>query len=83
MRCKQVKKNGEQCKNHTTYGCKTCRYHGARKIRYGKDAPNYKHGEYTKESLENSKAFYQRLRLLHEQGYALGMFSKKMRGRKS
>ncbi len=32
MQCKQIKKNGEQCKNHGAYGCKTCRYHGARRL---------------------------------------------------
>ena len=76
MRCKY-------CDKETVFGTSVCHQHGGHRIRYGKDAPNFKHGEYTKESLENSKAFYQRLRLLHEQGYALGMFSKKMRGRKS
>jgi hypothetical protein len=83
MRCKQIKKNGEQCKNHSAYGCRTCKYHGARKIKYGKEAPNYIHGEYTQESLEESRAFRQRLRLLRDQGYAVGLFKQKMRGRKS
>ena len=52
----------------------------ARKIRYGKEGPNYIHGEYTQQSLEKSRAFGQRLRLIVDQGYAVGLFKQKVRG---
>ena len=77
MRCKQIKKNGEQCKNHGAYGCKTCKYHGARRIRFGTEAPNYKHGDRTKEAMESRE----RLRALSDIGNYLGMFNRKMVGR--
>lgn len=78
MRCKKIKKDGTQCKNSTHYGCRTCRYHGARKIRYGKEAPNYKHGEFTKEAFETRV----RLRLLHHIGNVCGFIKRKLKGRK-
>jgi hypothetical protein len=78
MQCKKIKKNGEQCKNHGAYGCRTCRYHGARRIRYGKEAPNYKNGSRTKEAMETRK----RLRLLHHLGNLGGFIKRKLRGRK-
>ena len=78
MQCKQIKKNGDRCKNHSAYGCKTCRYHGARKITYGSKAPNYKHGEYTKEAKESRE----RLRALSDIGNYVGMFNRKMVGRR-
>ncbi len=78
MRCKQIKKDGSRCKNSTNYGCRTCRYHGARRIRYGVDAPNYRHGEFTKEAF----ATRERLRLLQHIGNVCGFIKRKMRGPK-
>ena len=77
MQCKQIKKNGEQCKNHGAYGCKTCRYHGARRIKYGKEAPNYKNGDYTKSVFETRR----RIRMLTFIGNKLGFLKRKLRGR--
>ena len=46
------RKTGKRCKNPAAYGCKTCRYHGARRnILKGTKHPNYKHGNRTKESM--------------------------------
>ena len=46
------RKTGKRCKNPAAYGCKTCRYHGARRnILKGTEHPNYKHGNRTKESM--------------------------------
>ena len=69
MRCSQIKKNGQQCKNHGAYGCKTCKYHGARRIKFGASAPNYKHGGRTIEAMES-------------RGILCGFMHRKMRGRK-
>ena len=47
-----IPKTGKRCKNLAAYGCKTCRYHGARRnILKGNEHPNYKHGNRTKESM--------------------------------
>ncbi len=78
MQCKQIKKNGEQCKNQGAYGCKTCKYHGARRIRFGELAPNYKHGGRTKEAMHSRE----RLRMLTFIGNTLGFLKRKLRGRK-
>ena len=43
MKCKRVKKDGEQCKNHAMKGMEVCRKHGGKSLR-GKEHPNYKHG---------------------------------------
>ena len=79
--CADTKKNKEQCKNPKAYGCKTCRYHGARRIKTGIKAPNYKHGEFTKENLADSKQKRRELYDLHILGHKLKMFKSKPRGR--
>ena len=80
-RCTVTKKNGKQCKNPKAYGCKTCRYHGARRIETGFKAPNYKHGEFTKENLADSKQKRRELYDLHILGLKLKMFKSKPKGR--
>ena len=81
LRCKRIKKNGEQCKKAKVHGCSVCLSHGGHRIRYGTEAPNYKHGEYTKESIEESKAVRRRLGFLTYIGQRLGFLPRK-RGRK-
>jgi hypothetical protein len=81
LQCKQIKKNGDRCRNPRHYDCKTCRFHGARRIRTGINAPNYKHGDYTKERIEESKAVRRRLGFLTLIGQRLGFLPRK-RGRK-
>ena len=82
-RCTATKKNKEQCKNPKAFGCKTCRYHGARRIKTGIKAPNYKHGEFTKESLHTQRASTRRLYELYLLGLQCNLFVKgtRMRGR--
>jgi len=70
------------CEEPTAYHTAVCRVHGAHKIRTGVDAPNYRHGEFTKEALESSRVSRLRIRALCDLGYDLGMFRTKMRGRK-
>lgn len=66
------------CDKETVFNTSVCHQHGGHKIRYGTSAPNYKHGERTKEARE-SRA---RLRALSEMGNGIGMFHRKMVGRK-
>ena len=51
----QARSTGNPCLNPAAFGCKTCRYHGARPretVKVGKAHPQYKHGERTKEAIE-------------------------------
>ena len=81
LRCKRIKKNGEQCKKARVHGCSVCKSHGGHRIRTGINAPNYRHGDYTKERIEESKAVRRRLGFLTLIGQRLGFLPRK-RGRK-
>lgn len=71
MRCKY-------CDKETVFGTSVCELHGGHRIRYGTEAPNYKHGNRTKEAMESRE----RLRALSDIGNYLGMFNRKMVGRR-
>ena len=81
LQCKQIKKNGDRCRNPRHYDCKTCRFHGARRIRYGKDAPNYRHGEMTATAIKESRKVRTKLGALIRLGEMYGFLPKK-RGQK-
>ena len=76
--------NGERCKNPAAFGCKTCRFHGARhNILKDKDHPNYKHGRRTIEAMRRCRIKTAELDELERLGYAYGFMSgPKRRGRK-
>ena len=43
----RARTTGNRCLNPAAFGCKTCRYHGARRqntIKTGKNHPNFRHG---------------------------------------
>ena len=71
MQCKYCEKN-------TVFNTAVCDRHGGHKIRYGKDAPHFKTGQYTQEAMETRR----RLRLLHHLGNLGGFIKRKLRGRK-
>ena len=55
----RARSTGNQCLNPAAFGCKTCRYHGARRretIKAGEHHPQYKHGERTQEAIERFRA---------------------------
>ena len=55
----RARSTGNQCLNPAAFGCKTCRYHGARRrntVKVGKDHPQYKHGERTQEAIEQFRS---------------------------
>lgn len=77
------RKTGQRCKNPTAFGCKTCRYHGARKILSGLQHRNYKHGERTQEALSNYSQKVAELDQLEDIAHHAGvMVGPKRRGRK-
>jgi hypothetical protein len=89
--CKAISKNlKRRCLNAAAFGCSTCRYHGAwrkdfRKTPQGANHPQYRHGERTKESIEEHQKTLLRLHTLEEIGHHIKMFaegSPRTRGRK-
>ena len=55
----------QQCGRLAAYGSRVCTTHGARKIpRFGKAAPNYKHGHRSEETVMNARHTRQRLKHL-------------------
>ena len=83
-RCTAVnRRSGLRCKNPKAFGCKTCRYHGARKIQTSVNAPNFIHGENTKEALLERRRGLRELYRLYLLGLMYGMFKKgsRLRGR--
>lgn len=81
------RRSGLRCQNFKCWGCRTCKYHGARKpetIRRGADHPQYRHGM---ETLEAKVARHKAIARLHELcdlGNKLGLFHDlvKLRGRR-
>ena len=79
-RCTAVVRNGpnkgNRCSNGAAFGCKTCRYHGARRrstIRAEKDHPQYKHGrETTQTRVERGKRLAE-LRELEALAFSSGL----------
>ncbi len=77
---------GDRCRNTPAYGCKTCRYHGAKRpeaIKRGTEHGRYKHGERTKEAMTTHRQAAVRLADLETLARALGMITgPKTRGRR-
>lgn len=75
--CTAIKrKTGERCLNPAAWGCRTCRFHGARRpssIKRGADHPGFKHGESTTEAREAYSEASARLRELEEMGFKSGL----------
>jgi hypothetical protein len=64
--CKS-KRTGQPCLNVAAHGCKSCRVHGAHKskiVLIGKDHPNYKNGNETREAREERKKIFAELKIL-------------------
>lgn len=77
--CTAIKrKTGNRCKNPAAWGCKTCRFHGARRpssIKRGPDHPQFHHGQCTKEARAAYSEASSRLRKLEEMGFECGLLS--------
>tara|TARA_B100000795_G_C22436921_1_gene300345 strand:+ start:51 stop:386 length:336 start_codon:yes stop_codon:yes gene_type:complete len=78
------RRTGQRCKNPAAFGCKACRYHGARpQILKGEDHPNYKHGRRTLEALSKYSQKVAELDQLENIAHRAGvMAGPKRRGRK-
>ena len=72
----QARRTGNQCLNPAAFGCKTCRYHGARRketVKVGKAHPQYRHGERTKEAIEQYRTKMSELQTLEQIGHESGV----------
>lgn len=72
----RARSTGNQCLNPAAFGCKTCRYHGARRretIKVGKAHPQYKHGERTKEAISKYRASMLQLQTIETLAYSSGV----------
>jgi hypothetical protein len=82
----KCKARGDRCLNPAAWGCKTCRYHGARRpssIKRCASHPQYKHGKETLEEKTARKKMIIELRALEELSFALGLAAgPRWRGRK-
>ena len=86
LQCKQIKKNGERCKNPKAYGTTVCRYHGAthpssRKKFYGKNNGNYRVGDFTQEKMLERQRWGSNFDAIKKIGVSIGMFDGVGRGR--
>ena len=72
----QARSTGNRCLNPAAFGCKTCRYHGARRretVKVGKDHPQYLHGERTREAIQKYRTTMAELQTLEELGIKAGV----------
>ncbi len=77
------RRTGLRCKNPAAFGCKTCRYHGARQILSDTDHPNYIHGQRTKAAIESYQNKVKELDAVEDLALSLGMVASRRRGRRS
>jgi hypothetical protein len=80
------RRTGKRCLNVKAYGCKTCRFHGARKrssIKRGIAHPAYKHGQETLQAKRERSAKLKELRDIEGAMTVLGVLDgPRWRGRK-
>lgn len=77
------KRSGQPCKNPAAFGCKTCRFHGAHRIRRNKEAPNYKTGIFSESGIAAYRSDMARLNELEDVGFKIGLIAgKRTPGRK-
>ena len=79
-------RGGDRCLNPAAWGCKTCRYHGARRpssIKRGASHPQYRNGQETLEAKAKRSELLGELRELEALSFSLGFAAgPKWRGRK-
>ena len=74
----QARSTGNQCLNPAAFGCKTCRYHGARRretVKVGKAHPQYKHGERTREAIQKYRKTMSEMQRLEQIGHQSGVLN--------
>ena len=80
----QNRNKQRRCLNPAAFGCKTCRYHGARRqIAKGTDHPNYKHGNRSQVAIKSFQNASQELDMIEDMAVVAGMVETRRRGRRS
>ena len=83
----RARTTGNRCLNPAAFGCKTCRYHGARRqntIKSGDHHPNFKHGMRTQAAIEEYRQKVIQLNKLEHHARAKGLIQgPRRRGRKA
>lgn len=85
-RCEALcKRRQARCWNPAAWGCRTCKYHGAKKpsaVIRGADHWNYKHGRETVAARRRRLEAVSRIRLLVELGVRGGFIQRRIPGRR-
>ena len=77
----QNRNKQRRCLNPAAFGCKTCRYHGARRqIAKGTDHPNYKHGNRSQDAIKSFSKASQELDMIEDMAESIGMVASRRRG---
>ena len=77
----QNRNKQRRCLNPAAFGCKTCRYHGARRqIAKGTDHPNYKHGNRSQSGIKSFSKASQELDMIEDMAESIGMVASRRRG---
>jgi len=86
LQCRaRSKRHERRCLNPAAFGCKTCRFHGARRpesVKRGSDHPQYSHGRETLEARRRRVEAMSRIRLLTDLGVAGGFIQRRIPGRR-
>ena len=73
-----------RCLNPAAFGCKTCRYHGARRqIAKGTNHPNYKHGNRSQDAIKSFQGAMKALDEVEDMAVVAGLVEARRRGRRS
>ena len=80
----QNRNKQRRCLNPAAFGCKTCRYHGARRnIKANETHPNYKHGNRSQSGIKSFSKASQELDVIEDIAESIGMVARRRRGRRS
>ena len=80
----QNRNKQRRCLNPAAFGCKTCRYHGARRqIAKGTNHPKYKHGNRSQSGIGSFSKASQELDMIEDMAESIGMLPSRRRGRRS
>ena len=84
--CKaRSKRSLSRCLNPAAYGCKTCRFHGARRketIKRGRAHPQFRHGRETVEARQRRVEGMTRIRRIVDIAVAAGFIRGRIPGRR-
>jgi len=80
----QNRNKQRRCLNPAAFGCKTCRYHGARRhVSSGDEHPNYKRGTRSQNAIRLYQKTSRELDMIEDMAESVGMVASRRRGRRS